>query len=345
MIQTNNAATQVAEVSSPLAAPPRLTIGLSSTELPKVSVLIPTYNYARYLPEAIESVLSQDFPDYELVIVDDCSQDESAEVLRRYDGTDSRVRVRINRTNLGMVDNWNFCLSLARGEYVQFLFGDDKLGDRQTLSKMAGLLDANPRAVMAIAARNIIDESSKIVEVRGELGAAGFHRGWELIARCFEMNANIIGEPSVVMFRRHSAARGFNRDYRQLTDLEMWFHLLENGNAVYTPESLYSFRRHARQQTEVNKTSRIGEREALRLLAEYHVRPWFKNQKRRKMLFTQIYTLRKNGVDEDSRKLEKQLSECLGPAWYNWFWMKRKLRRPFENLNRFYRKHVLRRAV
>jgi len=334
--------------SRPVAKALRLTIGPPSIELPvpKISVLVPTYNYACYLPEAIDSVLVQDFADYELIIVDDCSQDDSGVVLQRYDGIDSRIRVRMNRSNLGMVANWNYCLSLARGEYVQFLFGDDMLAEPQTLAKMAGLLDGDPSAVMAVAARNIIDERSRILEVRGEVGAGGFHRGWELIARCFEMNANVIGEPSVVMFRRESALRGFNCEYRQLTDLEMWFHLLENGHAVYTPEPLYLFRRHARQQTEVNRTGRIGEREAMRLLAEYHLRPWFRNQKRRKMLFAQIYTLRKHGgFGEDTRPLEEQLSNSLGAAWYKWFWVLRKLGRPFHNLSRFYKKHILRRAI
>lgn len=328
---------------------PRLTIGTPVSNdftAPKISVLIPTYNYARYLPEAIESVLAQDFPDYELVIVDDCSEDDSGAVLRRYSESNSRIRVQINRSNLGMVANWNYCLSLARGEYIQFLFGDDKLADRQTLSKMASLLDNNPAAVMAVAARNIIDGDSKIVEVCDQLGAAGFHRGWEVITRCFEMNANIIGEPSVVMFRHELALRGFNHRYHQLTDLEMWFHLLEKGDAVYTPEPLYCFRRHGRQQTVLNQASRVGEREALLLLSEYHLRPWFMNHKRRRMLFTQIYSLRRHGgFGEDTRELESRLLESLGQAWYNWFWMLRKLGRPFQNLKRFYNKHLLHRAV
>ena len=77
---------------------------------PTVSVLIPTYNYARYLPVAIESVLAQDFHDLEVVIVDDCSQDDSAEVIRHYAGLDPRIRFHLNRQNLGLVPNWNFCL-------------------------------------------------------------------------------------------------------------------------------------------------------------------------------------------------------------------------------------------
>src|SRR3974377_931912 len=98
---------------------------------PKVSVLVPTYNYARYLPEAIESVLEQDFQDFEVLISDDCSTDGSAEVIARYAAKDSRIRFKIHPANLGMVENWNWCLSEARGDYIKFLFGDDRLAGRE----------------------------------------------------------------------------------------------------------------------------------------------------------------------------------------------------------------------
>ncbi|MDB6019864.1 MAG: hypothetical protein JWR19_4353 [Pedosphaera sp.] len=318
-------------------------VALSS---PRVSVLIPTYNYARYLPEAIESVLDQDFQDYEILIVDDCSPDESEAVIRRYAARDSRIRCHFNRPNLGMVANWNYCLSQARGEYIKFLFGDDKLADRRALTKMVRMLDENPSAVLAVTARNIIDENSRILEISDKLGANGVQRGLEVIIRCLERNANIIGEPSVVMLRRQAASRGFNRQFRQLTDLEMWFHLLEDGDVVYTNEPLCAFRRHATQQTEVNRASQIGEREYLTLLAEYYARPWLRNQKRRKMLFRQLYWLRaKQAFGEDSLELEERMMKSLGAGWYAWLWFCRKATRPFSNSKRFYLKHVLGRPV
>lgn len=307
---------------------------------------MPTYNYARYLPEAIESVLEQDFQDYEVVIVDDCSQDESEAVIRRYAARDSRIRFHFNRPNLGMVANWNYCLSLARGEYVQFLFGDDKLADRQALAKMVRLLDTNQSAVLAAAARNIIDDNSEVLEVSSHLGASGVHIGFEVIIRCLEKNANIVGEPSVVMMRRNDALRGFNPEYRQLPDLEMWFYLLERGNAIYTAEPLYSFRKHALQQTAVNRINQTGERESLFLLADYYARPWLKNWKSRRFLFSQAYWLKRGGgFGEGSKELEERIMKSLGEGWYFWFWMLRKLGRPFSNLKRFYLKHILHRAV
>jgi glycosyltransferase involved in cell wall biosynthesis len=82
---------------------------------PTVSILIPTYNYARHLPAAIESVLDQDFLDFELLIADDASTDNTEEICREYEAKDSRIRFFCHAENLGMVENWNWCLQQARG--------------------------------------------------------------------------------------------------------------------------------------------------------------------------------------------------------------------------------------
>jgi glycosyltransferase involved in cell wall biosynthesis len=317
--------------------------GSAQGRSPKVSILIPTYNYARYLPETIESVLEQDFEDYELIIVDDRSKDDTEAVLRRYAEKDQRIQYKINPVNLGLVGNWNYCLSLAKGEYIKFLFGDDKLADRQALKKMVRMLDDNQSAVLAISARNIIDEKSNVVEVGNHMGSDGLHLGLEVIVRCLETNANIVGEPSVVLLRKRDLTRGFNPQFLQLPDMEMWFHLLEKGNAVYTAEPLCSFRKHPLQQTEVNRVNQVGEREHLLLLSEYYMRPWLRSSSRRKLLFTQIYWLRrKRQFGEASMDLERRMRKSLGKGWYAWFWTLRKLGRPFTNLRRFYMKRVLR---
>src|SRR4051812_9352416 len=95
--------------------------------VPKVSVCIDSFNYGRYLPEAIESVLGQSFRDFELIIADDCSIDNSAEIAHNCARKDSRIRVVVAAKNRGMVKNRNACLGLAVGEYVKWLHADDFL--------------------------------------------------------------------------------------------------------------------------------------------------------------------------------------------------------------------------
>src|SRR5215203_3758698 len=92
----------------------------------KVSVLTPTYNYGHYLSEAIASVLSQTYTDFELVILDNFSTDNTADVASSFLG-DSRVKYYRNERNIGSINNFNEAINRASGEYIQFLFADDLL--------------------------------------------------------------------------------------------------------------------------------------------------------------------------------------------------------------------------
>lgn len=91
---------------------------------PKVSVIIPIYNAEKYLRRCIESVLKQDFEDFELLLVDDGSKDLSGHICDEYAKQDERIRV-IHKENSGVSDSRNLAISLARGEYLQFMDSDD----------------------------------------------------------------------------------------------------------------------------------------------------------------------------------------------------------------------------
>lgn len=113
---------------------------------PKISVLIPTYNYGRFLDETIQSVLSQTYTDFELVVVDNCSTDNTIEVVQPY-LVDKRVRFYRNETNIGLVGNWNKCLELAQGEYIKFLCADDKFHPL-LLQQFAAVMEQHPQVML-----------------------------------------------------------------------------------------------------------------------------------------------------------------------------------------------------
>jgi glycosyltransferase involved in cell wall biosynthesis len=307
---------------------------------PKVSVLIPTYNYARYLPEAIESVLAQDFRDFELLISDDCSSDGSAEVIARYAAQDRRIRFQIQPANLGMVENWNWCLSQARGDYIKFLFGDDKLASRQALTNLFALLEADTSVVLAASARFLIGDDSEVIEIWNDFGRPGVHKGTEMVCRCLDEDSNLVGEPSVVLFRRRDAARGFNLRYHQIADEEMWVHLLERGNFAFTSEPLCCFRKHALQQTAINRLSQLGCLEAMRLFREHYSKPYLRSKGYRKRIFDRVYELRKRRIRtaqpvEELLAIELYLTAQITRPWYAMLWSRRRLIRPFQNLGRW----------
>src|SRR4028118_1383709 len=119
-----------------------MTVGRARSEEGKASVVIPCYNQARFLGEAIESVLSQTYTDFEVIVVDDGSTDDTAEVASSYAAEDARVRL-VRQENRGLAGARNRGLAESRGEYVVFLDSDDRLAE-EALEVGVRELDAHP---------------------------------------------------------------------------------------------------------------------------------------------------------------------------------------------------------
>jgi len=319
----------------------RVVAGVSrspSSTPPLVSVLVPTYNYARFLPQALQSVLAQDYPALEILVSDDGSTDDSAAVLRDLAQCDPRVRVVIQPRNLGAAPHWNWCLREARGDYVKFLFGDDAFNSRHAISRLVELLEEHPSAVLATSARRVMDESSRPLDLWNPLRRAGLHEGRALIGRCLLANQNLIGEPSAVLLRRRALNRGFSSAFRQLVDLELWLHLLESGDLAYTPEPLVAFRRHNAQQSHVNHHAAVAQQETLRLVAQFLDQP----EKRLAAGLTEFdYRLVLYRASHYLKKAERQFGQTppapepsapLPAGWRVACQMRHAVQRPLENL-------------
>lgn len=131
------------------------------TYMKKVSVLICTYNRAAYLPQTIDSVLAQNFNDYELLIIDDASTDSTKEVVEKY--SDERIRYIRNAENLGLGGNRARSLKGATGEYIAILDSDDYWNDTSKLSKQVAFLDAHHDVAIVGTMGTIVDDESKVV--------------------------------------------------------------------------------------------------------------------------------------------------------------------------------------
>ena len=127
---------------------------------PKVSVVITTYNRAALLPRAVRSVLAQTYEDYELIIVDDCSTDDTPEVIRTFE--DSRIHAVRHADNMGQSAAVNTGIRLTRGEYIAFLDDDDEWVD-QKLLRQVGTLDASdPRVGLVYTWFDYVDITSGV---------------------------------------------------------------------------------------------------------------------------------------------------------------------------------------
>jgi glycosyltransferase involved in cell wall biosynthesis len=304
---------------------------------PLVSVLVPVYNGEKYLAECLDSILAQDFTELEILIADDGSTDGSRELIQRYAEKDSRIRWWRNPANLGLAGNFNGCLRAARHDYIKYVLQDDVLLSRSAIRQMVQALDADPAVVLAGSASQVIDDRSQPVEFRNAFRRSGVMDGKAAILHCLARNGNLIGEPSVVMFRREQAGRGFDERYRQLIDLDFWFHLLEQGRFAYIAEPLCAFRQHPEQQTAVNRESGAHVQDELMLAQHWLSRPWLREAAGRQVLFKQIYNLRKHH-GERARPFIGDIMASLTAKWYALYWIEHKISSPFRNLNRWLRK-------
>jgi len=118
---------------------------------PKISVLIPVYNGQAFIDETIQSVFKQTFQDFELIISDNASTDDTPRIIEKY-LIDPRVRYYRQSSNIGMAGNFNTCMLLSQGKYLKFLCADDKLHEN-ALTLMNEILDAYPEVTLVTSYR------------------------------------------------------------------------------------------------------------------------------------------------------------------------------------------------
>ncbi|MDP3638093.1 MAG: glycosyltransferase family 2 protein [Azonexus sp.] len=211
---------------------------------PKVSVCIPTYRGGPTIGASIESVLAQSLRDFELLVIDDCSPDDTAAIVASF--SDSRIRYLRNEHNLGPAGNWNRCLKEARGQYFKLLPHDDLLHP-QCLQRQVAILesDHNENFALVFSAREVLAPAGRVLMRRGFPGGEeGVINAREVILACTRRGTNLLGEPGAVLFRQSLADKIglFDATNPYVIDLDYWFRLLVHGDAYYCADNLASFR-------------------------------------------------------------------------------------------------------
>jgi glycosyltransferase involved in cell wall biosynthesis len=208
--------------------------------VPTVSVILSVYNGANFLSEAVDSVLRQTLPDFEFVIVDDASTDDTASFLASI--ADRRVRIIRNPVNLGLTCSLNLALREARGRYVARLDHDDvALPNR--LEKQKVFLDDNPDVCLVGSWAEYIDAFGK------SKGVWKTPTSPESVARDM-LRGNCFIHPSA-MFRRDAVENvgGYNETLRYSQDYDLWLRMLDHGLGANIPECLVRYRIHPGQIT------------------------------------------------------------------------------------------------
>lgn len=208
---------------------------------PRVSVVMPIYNGAAYLAASIDSVLAQTQDDFELILVDDGSTDETARIIARYAAQDQRVRP-IAKANSGIADTLNQGLAVARADWVARLDSDDLMVP-QRLERQLAFVAANPDLVAAGSYYEIIDPAGARHGSRTPLPRSREELQRFLVAR----EPLSFLHPSMI-FRRRTAIDlgGYDKRTEPAEDVDLFARMLATGAPILIqPEILLYYRVHA----------------------------------------------------------------------------------------------------
>ena len=192
--------------------------------LPRVSVVIASYNYGRYLSDCIESALSQQGIDLEVVLVDDASSDSSPQIAAKYAALDSRVSVTVHDQNHGHISTFNECLNRATGDYIVKLDSDDMLTPG-ALARAAAVMVAHP--VVGLVYGNPLKFTDSAPErLRTEQTGVTVWRGQDWIARRCQAATNCIMQPEAMVRASVLRRTGGHREHIPAThDLNLWLRI------------------------------------------------------------------------------------------------------------------------
>lgn len=223
--------------------------------VPKVTVLMPVYNGEKYLREAIESILNQTFTDFEFLIINDGSTDNSVEIIESYD--DPRIRLVHNESNLKLVATLNKGLELSRGEYIARMDCDD-ISLSKRLERQAGFMDRNPA----------VGISSAWIKLFG----AGYSEIWRYPADDASIKARLIFEsvimhPAVIIRKevltKHSLYYNSNASHAE--DYDLWVRCVKYTRFANIDDVLLKYRMHDKKVGKVHRGAQQERANQIRL--------------------------------------------------------------------------------
>jgi glycosyltransferase involved in cell wall biosynthesis len=222
--------------------------------MPKVSIIVPNYNHARFLQRRIESVLRQTFQDFEVILLDDCSTDDSRSILSQYSG-DPRVRIEFNELNSrSTFRQWNKGVRLTHGKYVWIAESDD-YADERMLERLVAVLEAEPKVALAycrswrVSADDQLEgfaDESYLANLDQPRWKADFFADGREECRNYLVQCNTVLNASSVLFRKavYERVGGADESLLLCGDWKLWASIALTGDLAYLAEPLNYFRVH-----------------------------------------------------------------------------------------------------
>jgi len=217
---------------------------------PKISVIMPVYNEERFLDESIQSILNQTFKDFEFIIVNDASTDNSLNIIKEYQKKDTRIKIINNKKNKNFPEVRNIGLKAAKGKYIANMYGDD-ISHPKRLEKEFYYLEKNPHIFLIGSSAVYIDEKGN------EIRRFRKYDDYKLLAWRLPKSCSIV-DPST-MFRNEGII--IKEGFGGAQDYNFYLDLLDMGkNLTNLPEFLVKYRLHEGSMS----VSKVKEQEAFR---------------------------------------------------------------------------------
>lgn len=216
--------------------------GAATVTRPSVSVIVPCYDYAGFLPRCVASVLDQRGVDVQVLVIDDCSNDGSATVARRLAAADPRVAVRSHDVNRGHIATYNEGLAWADGDYVVLISADDQLTPG-ALARATAVMQANPAVGMVYGRPLYAPSDEPMPTPTGRWRGTTIWSGHRWIDQRCRTGTNCISSPEVVVRTSvHRAVGRYESDLPHSGDLELWLRIAAVADIGYVrgvPQAIY----------------------------------------------------------------------------------------------------------
>ena len=200
--------------------------------MPKISIVLPTYNGEKYIRQSIQSIINQTFRDWELIIVNDCSDDKTAYIVKEFQDRDNRIHVITNKENMKLPASLNIGFSIANGEYLTWT-SDDNLYRDNALAVLVDYLNKNKSCYMVCALMNVIDDQGKIIYTNIKYDAEVMLYN-NCVGACFLYRREVLTEIGQ-----------YNVNKFLVEDYDYWLRILfRYGKIDYIDTELYLYRLH-----------------------------------------------------------------------------------------------------
>ncbi len=219
---------------------------VNTIKTPLVSVLITVYNRSNYIAAAISSVLTQTYTNFELIIVDDCSSDDSVFIAKQFELSDNRIKVHVNDRNLGDYPNRNKAASFANGIYLKYLDADDIMYP-WCLEAMVSSMNQYPDAAYGLSAQ---------IGFKANMPFPLFFNSFNTYETYFFKTSILVTGPTGAIIRRtcFDEANGFSGT-PFIGDTELWLKLSQKWGMVIMSPDLTWWRTHDEQQSKYEKAN------------------------------------------------------------------------------------------